>query len=227
MGLKVIHHRTCQAAVTEAGRLLASEVSSAKSPLLLLSGGSSLNAVKIMISRLNKKQLDNLVIGQIDERFVDSNSSDCNWKQIKEVFRGHKKLDPEMSMLGNGEKPNEIASNYSAKLTDLIKKADKSIGLYGIGRDGHIAGMKPGRAAYQFTRFLDGRHVVKYKPPDFIRITTTTEVLVTLDRVVAVACGKDKHQAIADLDKEIPPHIHPAQLLKDGTNAEAHVNVGR
>jgi len=187
-----------------------------------------LNAAKVMLSRLSDKQKKKLTIAQIDARIPHrEDADDINWRKIKQVFSGHLTLDPYNAMQENGETPDDIASNYSARLEMLMEKADKTIGLYGIGKDGHIAGMLPGRAAYNFTRFLDGRHVVKYRPKDYLRITTTQEVLVSLDKVVVLVCGKEKHRAVADLDKDILPHIHPAQLLKDVKKAEAHINVGR
>ena len=227
MGLKIIHHRSCEAAATEAGRALARRIALARRPLLLLSGGSSLNAVTVMLSRLSDKQKARLTIGQLDERISRGDGHGLNWNQIKKIFSGHLKLDEENAIINNGNQPNDMAVNYSVKLNEMLKQADVSMGVYGIGRDGSIAGMLPGQAAYQFTRFLDGRHVVKYVPKDYARVTTTAEVLVSLKRVYVLACGKDKHRAIRDLDDEILPYQHPAQLLKDARRARAYVHVGR
>lgn len=222
-----MHHRTCEAAAAEAGRTLARRVALARKPLLLLSGGSSLNAIPVMLSRLSHKQKKKLVVGQLDERISKADGRALNWTQIKRIFDGHIKLDENNAMVNNGDSPNDMAVNYSARLVEMLETADMSMGLYGIGRDGSLAGMLPGRVAYQFTRFLDGRHVVKYKPEDYIRVTTTAEVVVSLKRVYALVCGKDKYKAIADLDKDLDPDKHPAQLLKDTRRARAYVNVGR
>ncbi len=227
MALKVIHHRTCEAAATEAGRKLASAIGKHKKPLLLLSGGSSLNAVRVMASRLTKAQKNRIKVMQIDARYVPFGDEDNNWSQIEKYLSDDLVLDRKNAIYEEDKKPRDLASNYSAMLEEAMEDADITIGVYGMGADGHIAGIKPMWAPYRFTRFLDGRAVVSYKAKDFIRITTTSEVIVRLDRIIGLVCGKEKYEAIKKLDEEASMRQHPAQLLKDAKNAELHVNVGR
>jgi len=227
VSLKVIHHRSCEAAAAEAGRKLAATVGQHKKPLLLLSGGSSLNAVRVMVSRLSKTQKKRLKIMQIDARYVPFGHEESNWTQIENLFGDELNLDRQYAMYEEGKKPRDLASDYSVLLESELEKADITIGVYGMGADGHIAGIKPTKIPYKFMKFLDGRLVVNYKAKDYQRITTTQELIVKLNKVIGFVCGKDKYEAVKKLNEDINMRLHPAQLLKDAKDGELHVNVGR
>lgn len=227
MGLKIFYHHSREQAVIEAGKALQKALKGAARPLLLLSGGSSLNAAKYLFRRLSAKAISQLELAQIDDNFVaiDDFYADC--RQIKEAPIPIDKVRNFHRILEASKKPQEIAANYSALLEILFEKADAKVGLYGIKPDGTFGGIKPQKREESFTKFLDGRWVVSYKAPDFTRITTTDSVISALDKVILFAAGKDKAEAIMKLDQDIQPRLHPAQLLKDAKDAEAHVYIGR
>jgi len=219
MAVKIIEFNTCVGAVLDASDSLLKDIKSAKRPLLLLSGGSSLNVARAMFEKLPKTTLGKLTVGQIDARFVSIDDPASNWLQIEKLPLPINDLRGAVSILSMGEEPSEIAANYSARLEEMMEEADKIFGLYGIGPDGHLAGMLPQKNPEEFTRFVDGRLVVSYKARDFTRITTTDALLARLDKAYVFACGPQKAEAVAKLNEDLFPREHPAQFIKDAPEA--------
>lgn len=210
-------YKTCADAVVASSDYLQKQLNDAEGQiLLLLSGGSCLNPVREAFKRLDDENLKRIDLAQIDGRYVDIGAEGSNWRQIKEAL-GVKlnKLDTKLALLNTGDEPEDIAIAYEMELNGLLESADYTLGIYGIGPDGHIAGMLPTAHPEEFTRFLDGRLVVDYEAPDFVRMTTTQALLTKLDEAVVFACGPAKNAALERLNEDLPPHKHPAQLLKD------------
>jgi 6-phosphogluconolactonase/glucosamine-6-phosphate isomerase/deaminase len=218
---ELFQYETCTDAVLAAKDYLLKQLNESEGHiLLLLSGGSCLNPVREAFKELDDETLGRIDIAQIDGRYVDIGAEGSNWRQIKEAL-GKKldKTDTQLAFLNTGDEPEDIAITYEMELTALLENADEVIGFYGIGTDGHIAGMLPTKDPEEFTRFLDGRLVVDYEAPDYVRLTTTLELITRLDEAVVFACGPEKVRAVAKLDENLPPHKHPAQLLKDAKRA--------
>lgn len=214
---ELFEYTTCADAVTAAKAYLVKQLSASDGHiLLLLSGGSSLNPVREAFKELDDDTLARIDIAQIDGRYVDIGAESSNWRQIKEAL-GSKldKVDTKLSLLNTGDTPEDIAIAYEMELTALLGSDDTVIGVYGIGTDGHVAGMLPTRHPEEFTRFLDGRLVVDYQAHDFTRMTTTHALMTKLDEAIVFACGPAKVAAVEKINEDLPSHKHPAQLLKD------------
>lgn len=192
--------------------------------LLLLAGGSCLNPVREAFKELDDETISRIHVAQIDGRYVDIGAEGSNWRQIKEAI-GPKlnKTASQLVLLNTGDAPEDIAITYEMELTALLENADYTIGVYGVGADGHIAGMLPTKNPEDFTHFLDGRLMVNYDAPDYTRMTTTLELINRMDEAVVFACGPAKAQAIERLNEDLPPHKHPLQLLKDAERATIFV----
>lgn len=222
---ELFEYTTCVDAVKAAKDYLLKQLNESEGHiLLLLSGGSCLNPVREVFKQLDKDTLSRIDIAQIDGRYVDIGAEGSNWRQIKEAL-GSKldKTDAKLAFLNTGDAPEDIAISYEMELTSLLGSADYVIGIYGVGTDGHIAGMLPTKNPEDFTRFLDGRLVVDYEAHDYVRMTTTQELITRLDEALLFACGPAKVQTIEKLDKNLPAHKHPLQLLKDAKRATIFV----
>jgi hypothetical protein len=88
----------------------------------------------------------------------------------------------------------KTVQNYSNLLKDLTKKSDFTIATFGIGADGHTAGILPGSAAVDAQQPVYG-----YVWQDYVRMTITPNWLVGVDKAFVVARGQAKLDALSRL----------------------------
>lgn len=175
--------------------------------LWLVAGGSSIPIAVEVSKMLTKSRLSNLSVSLTDERYGPIGYKDSNWQQLLEagfILQGAK-LMPVLE----GGNPEDTNLLYAGILASQLKDCDFSIGLFGIGQDGHTAGILPGSPAVAtktLTACYDGK--------DFKRITTTLQTITKLNEVVVFAVGKEKWPVLDKLDSDVSPDIMPAQLLK-------------
>jgi len=222
---ELFQYRTCADAVVAAGDYLAKQLSESEGNLtLLLAGGSCLNAVRQAVKELDDSVLGRIHLAQIDERVVPPDDPASNWLQIKDsVGAKLNKFASALPMVPSVEEPDDLAISYEMQLMGLLETADETIGVYGIGEDGHIAGMLSTPDPGEFTQFLDGRLVVGFEGRDFTRLTTTAALLTKLSEIVLLTCGPAKVKAVEKINLELAPHKHPAQLLKDASRVSLFV----
>ncbi|HEX9679443.1 MAG TPA: 6-phosphogluconolactonase [Candidatus Saccharimonadales bacterium] len=222
---ELFEYKTCADAVKAARDYLLEQLKASDGNIvLLLSGGSSLNPVKEAFKLLDDETVGRIQLLQVDERYVDLSSSDSNWRQIKRALGSKfKRLASSAGMLTRGEDAEDIAITYEMEIRELLAGADETIGVYGVGADGHIAGMLPTKQPEEFTRFLDGRLVVDYQAHDFVRITTTGALVTKLNELIVFACGPQKTAAVERIDQRLQPHEHPAQMLKDAARVKLFI----
>lgn len=218
MGLFINVHDKCDEAVDEAAKKLTDALDHSVKTLLLLSGGSSLRVAKAALSKLTPDQKKLITIAQIDERFGKPGHKDSNWNGVEDAVGGFNDYAGAVNILQGSETIEEDAAYYNAMLRTLLGQNVLTVGLFGVGADGHIAGILSGDQA-DFLKYTDGRLVVNFEGSDFPRITTTSALMNRLDEAVVFACGPEKNKAIMDLKKDIPASEHPAQLIKKVSQA--------
>lgn len=189
---------------------LIQELGAGRKVLWLICGGSNIPLAKRVMDLVREgagASLANLSIGQTDERFGEVGHKDSNWQQMKEAsfnFEGVEWLP----ILRNVPL-QETAQAYAAELMVALGKADVVVGQFGIGADGHVAGMlphTPGIAASEYA--------VGYEAEPFVRITMTPPALAHLAAAYTFAFGPSKHDAIEKLKTELPLEDEPCQILK-------------
>ncbi len=218
MSLFIKVHDKCDEAIDEAAKKLTEALDHSVKTLLLLSGGSSLQVAKVALAKLKPEQKKLITIAQIDERFGKPGHKDSNWNGVENVVGGFNDYAGAVNILQGSETIEEDAAYYNAMLKTLLEQNVLTVGLFGVGADGHVAGILPGDQA-DFLKYTDGRLVVNFKGSDFPRITTTSALMNRLDEAIVYACGPDKKKAIMDLKKDIPANEHPAQLVKKVSQA--------
>jgi len=226
MGLRVNKYKDCNEAVKDSASRLTSALGHPVKTLLLLSGGSSLVVAKEALAKLSSEQKKLITIAQIDERYGEPGHKDSNWNGIEEIAGDFNEYAGVANVLQGSGSIEEDAANYNARLKQLLVKNILKVGLYGVGADGHLAGMLPGSPA-DFMKYTDGRLVVNFKGSDFPRITTTSALLKVLDEAIVFACGEDKQNAINQLEKKLPVNEHPAQLLKEANVTYMYYGEGK
>jgi 6-phosphogluconolactonase/glucosamine-6-phosphate isomerase/deaminase len=181
-----------------------------------VTGGSSI-AVGVRVSKIlqdnfkkeeNKNLIKNLAITLTDERYGKVGHMDSNWQQLLE--NGFGLLDAKIIPVLTGDDFEETTQKFNMVLAQALKNADYKIGLFGIGSDGHTAGILPESKAVNFEEF-----VVGYEAPKFSRITITPKTIEELDEAVVWVQGEEKWNTIKNFIDTYPLMVkQPAQVLK-------------
>jgi 6-phosphogluconolactonase/glucosamine-6-phosphate isomerase/deaminase len=179
--------------------------------LWLLSGGSAIKVAIAAADHLSPVPEGLLTITLADERYGPVGHADSNWLQLEADGLALEGANLLPVLHGNGLE--QTARDYAELFKTEIAKADFVIALAGMGPDGHIFGIKPGRPSV-----ASKEPVVGYEWEDYDRLTPTFSILKQLDEVVVYAAGPEKHRQLEDLEKDLPPEKQPAQLLKQLEN---------
>jgi 6-phosphogluconolactonase/glucosamine-6-phosphate isomerase/deaminase len=186
--------------------------------LWVLSGGSGIKVVLETDKLLSDTDLTNLSVTLSDERYGDIGHENENWQQL---------LDGGLKLEGAtlyrplvGEDRSVTTDEFGAWIMQVINAADYKIGLFGIGSDGHTAGIKPHSPAVDTAAWA-----TYFKGDDFERITMTPLAISQLDEAVIQASGRDKLSTLKQLtNKEIDVADQPAQILKTVSKCTLYTN---
>ncbi len=176
--------------------------------LWLASGGSGIKVGLKTLEMLNGIDLENLTITLTDERYGELGHKDENWQQLLgggADFKNAKtfRIIKDLSF-------NETTENFNDWLEQTIENVDFVIGLFGIGADGHTAGIKPNSVAATSIKLADN-----FTGEDFQRITITPKMFKHINQIVTQASGVDKTRVLETLFAEKIDFVdQPAQLLK-------------
>lgn len=175
----------------------------------LVPGGSnvpiSVAAMKLVDEALSAK----LIIMQTDERFVPTHDPDNNWHQLQLAGFEVKRAETYPIVQEDGLSFEQTVENYQKIVKEQFTKADYIIGQFGIGPDGHIAGILPQSPAASTQSLVSGYHTEK-----FTRVTLTFEALKSVDLALAFAYGQEKFAALHNLQAGLmPTQDLPAKIL--------------
>ncbi|HSX23819.1 MAG TPA: 6-phosphogluconolactonase [Candidatus Saccharimonadales bacterium] len=214
--IKVANPRT--AVNTLQDRLLR-ELAAGKKVLWFLSGGSVIRAETAILATLRKSPgAKNLAIMLMDERYGRVGHADSNWAQLGLAGANFAGVAAIPVLMEPPRPLAQTADSYEAKVAAALAAADVSVGLFGLGEDGHTAGILPGSPATHQT----DRLVVSYHTPQFDRITLTRTALQQVDAAYAFVFGPTKISALNRLRAGQEPFEQlPASLL--ATIPEAYI----
>ncbi len=176
--------------------------------LWLLSGGSNIPVEVAALSILQHATPGTLTLGLVDERFVPLDSPDSNWHQLRVAGLNGEKATLLAPIINADDSLEATAADFGKRLMAAIKKADVIIGQFGVGPDGHTAGILPYSPGVHARRL-----VVGYEGPDFQRITTTAALFNKLSLAVVVAMGEPKKAPLERMNTDVSADDQPAQLL--------------
>lgn len=175
--------------------------------LFFLSGGSCI-AIGLKVAEILKDHdIKNLTIALMDERYGPLGHADSNWQQL--IEKGFNISGAKLIPVLIGNDILTTTENFNAILGQELKAAEYKIGLFGIGTDGHTAGILPESEAVKATDLAYG-----YKTEKFERITVTFKTIEKLDEAVVWMQGEEKWKVLESLEKEIDVIEQPAQILK-------------
>jgi 6-phosphogluconolactonase/glucosamine-6-phosphate isomerase/deaminase len=186
---------------------ISSHLAAGEKVLWVLSGGSG-GKVCAEVSKRLTGDLSGLATTLSDERYVPLGDTDENWQQLLDY--GFLVSGATMYQPIQGKDRATTAVELGEWLKSQYAIADYRIGLFGMGTDSHVAGLKPHTSAMTATGWA-----TDFSGDDFERITMTFDAVSKLDEVVLQAMGPDKASVIHTLLSEtLPRNVQPAQVLK-------------
>ncbi len=181
-----------------------------KKVLFFVAGGSAIPiAVKIaeILNNSSSNNLKNLTVTLTDERYGDIGHTDSNYFQLFE--KGFNLRDAKIIPVLIGEDKDTTVQKFNEILKNELDLSDYKIGLFGIGTDGHTAGILPDSVVVDCQDLVCG-----YDTPKFSRITITPKTIEKLDEAIVWAQGEDKWEVIKNLSEDVDIKKQPAQILK-------------
>ena len=207
--MQFIHSEGPEPGIAALNKRLSSELSSGKQVLWLVCGGSNIVAEAEIMKRIPADLTERLTVTLTDERYGDIGHKDSNWQQLLEA--GFDIKSGRAFPVLTGASLEQTVTSYGKLVKALLEKADITIATFGIGADGHIAGILPETPAARETAAL----TAGYDSPPYTRLTMTFPALKQIDVAYAMAFGDSKREALQRLEKEnITLAEQPSQILK-------------
>jgi 6-phosphogluconolactonase/glucosamine-6-phosphate isomerase/deaminase len=182
-----------------------------KKVLLFLAGGSAISVgvriADILKEKADENLLQNLTVTLTDERYGPIGHSNSNFFQLNE--KGFNLPKAKIIPVLIGEDKNITVENFKNNLNEEFTRAEYKIGLFGIGANGHTAGILPESSAVSAKDLAFG-----YDTATFSRITMTFGAIEKLNEAVVWAQGEDKWKVLEELQTNIDLAKQPAQILK-------------
>lgn len=193
-------------------RTLSEHLTAGEKVTWLVPGGSAIVIAAKISQNLTDGNipLENLFMTLTDERYGYVGNPDENWRQLERAGFSlpgatvYRVLQPGLSR-------EQTTEQFAAKLTEFLTASDYRVGFFGIGADGHTAGIKPRMIDMDSEAFA-----TSFRGADYERITMTPRAIKMLDKIYAYAVGAEKAAALRELyNEEILPAEQPAQVLKN------------
>ena len=187
--------------------------------LFLVSGGSTAKISVAVCSKLQEAFKNDkhrlkwlLTLSLIDERFGPVGHQDSNWQLLIDLGLAQENFSFRTVSF------ETAITGFNEFLKSAVEKKENGelyiTGLFGIGADGHTAGILPGSPLCKETAPELQLFAAGYKSALFARISIIPTFFQYIDYAVAYAAGPEKRTAIASLEYDMPIDKQPAQLLK-------------
>lgn len=188
--------------------LISAKLSADKAVLWLVSGGSAIKIEKEVASRLSAAaRLNNLTVLLADERYGPPGHPDSNWEQLKQA--GFLLPGAQFMPILSDKSIEETTAQFSYILKRSLLEHDYKVGLFGMGVDGHTAGILPASPAVSSPELA-----VHYDGGEYQRITCTAAAITNLDEAILYAVGAEKSIMLDKLSSKVGINEQPAQVLK-------------
>lgn len=208
MAIQYIQDKDATQATEQLATRLQELLAEGKKVLWFVSGGSGGKVSANVSKMLAGAPLENLYVTLSDERYGEIGHADENWQIL---------LDDGFSLPGAtlyrpliGENREVTTERFAQWIEQVLEEVDYVIGLFGMGADGHTAGIKPGSTAVASEELA-----AVFAGDDFERMTITPACIKRVDEAIVQAFGTEKHPMIrALLTEDLPLVEQPAQALK-------------
>lgn len=190
--------------------------------VLFLSGGTTPGPLYKSLSK--EKNLKVGAVALVDERYGEPFHKESNERMIKDT--GFLSCLEDVNVrfyaaLKKGKDLAKTAKDYDKTVRYLLFSFPKSVGIFGIGSDGHTAGIAPNRKNFQKDLFVsyfdDGKD---FKSGFGKRITLTFKAMQLIDVLMVLAFGESKKIALEKMFSEGSLEETPARFFKKEKIAE-------
>lgn len=187
--------------------------------VIFFSGGKTPKPLYEVIAK--EEIIKPAAVAMVDERYGQSMHENSNEKMIAEtgLTRYFSMRDiPFHRILQKDLSREEATQQYDETVRKLFFHVPKSVGILGIGVDGHTAGIAPNRNNFTNTIFDGSRkHLFVDSFNDSTgpfgeRITLTFAGLTLLDFMIVIAFGTDKKHALQAMFEQGPIEEIPARF---------------
>jgi 6-phosphogluconolactonase len=183
----------------QAAKLIVETLAGAADPSINLTGGSTIGAVYQLL-KTSEIDWPRLTVTWGDERFVPPGHPDHNGTAARRVLLDHVPVDSArvFPIDTTAASPEAAASQYESILRHLAPAGQPlfDLTLLSLGDDGHIASLLPQQPVLQEQNALVA--VVPHGRPE-VRITLTYPALARSRRLLLIASGAGKAQALRDI----------------------------
>jgi 6-phosphogluconolactonase/glucosamine-6-phosphate isomerase/deaminase len=182
---------------------------------LFLSGGKTTK--KLYEYLVDQKSLKAGAVGQTEEMFGRRNHKKSSELMISEsgVIKYFEDQNIRFyPILETGESLSDITRNYDEALRFISKYFPKSVGILGVGEDGHTAGIPAGIKSQNSK--IKSSEIVKKMIEDQSSLISSYELdglgawitmnfnaLSILDLIIILVLGQEKREALAQMFKEV------------------------
>lgn len=196
--------------------------------VLFLSGGSTPKPLYEELSKTNKLQLGAGAI--VDERFGEPMHANSNEKMIADTNLLQYFKDDSIRFFPVLKDKDIIGTteDYDETVRWLLYHFNKSIGILGIGKDGHIAGLAPGTNSPEYIKQNKHNMAVyldNFPGPFPERITMSFLALSMLDLIIVLAFGKEKKKALKNIFSDGPIEEMPVRFFAQKGVAEKTIII--
>ena len=218
--MKIIKVKSPQEGIEVSKKFLYEMVS--KRSVLFLSGGSTPKTLYEILAK--EKKLKTGAVALVDERFGEKLHENSNEKMIEDTGNQNIRFYPILE----DKSFEQTTKDYDETVRYLFNYFPKSIGILGVGVDGHTAGIPAGVQSSSVRRAQDKAE----KETDLVtsfndfpaaqkeRITLTFLGLSKLDQIIVLVFGKNKKKALRLVFKsgsvaQIPSRFLTQQAISD------------
>ena len=185
-----------------------------KKVLWFVAGGSSMSVAVLASKLITPTPILTVIL--TDERYGMPGDKNSNEEQLKNL--GFK--FPIVSVL-EGKPEEDTILDFANVVEKSLNNNDIVFGLFGVGPDGHVAGIMPESPATK----PDVGFALGYQAPNFYRLTITPNVISKMDKVYLWMQGEAKKEALERLMTEFPKELQPGQYLKDAKEFEIYTDI--
>ena len=103
----------------------------------------------------------------------------------------------------------ETVASYEKRIEEMLARSPRIVAQFGIGADGHIAGVLPLTEGVTSKKLVCG-----YEAGPYTRVTLTLSAIERVHSAYAFVFGAGKRDMLARLSEDVASSDMPAQILK-------------
>jgi 6-phosphogluconolactonase/glucosamine-6-phosphate isomerase/deaminase len=214
MAMRFVKVDSAQPVAQQLAHTLHTHLQKGERVLWLISGGSVIKVATAAAAHLRGENLERLTVSLTDERPGPEGHPSSNWLGLMEAGFALPSAHLQPVLTGDGTKSETGAFNRF--LHEQLERNDFKLGLFGIGPDGHTAGLPVTGAppSDELADYYESDLFLQVAPAQRDRISMTPAAIEELDLAVAYVMGESKRPQLERLLEDLTYEQQSAQALK-------------